>query len=104
MTIRTISDHKRFFSAHRSGSDESGAGSHEAAPTACTFTAGAVLGSPPVKLTAAQVAEMRRLSARGARQRVLAARFGVSPAHVSMILRGKRWADSSRPPDASGPQ
>jgi hypothetical protein len=66
------------------------------APSACTFTAGAVLGSLPVKLTATQVAEMRRLSTRGARQKVLAARFGVSPAHVSMILTGKRWADSSR--------
>jgi hypothetical protein len=68
------------------------------------LTQGAVLSFPPVKLTAAQVVEMRRLSARGVRQKVLAARFGVTPAHVSMILGGKRWADASSAPTGSDPE
>jgi predicted transcriptional regulator len=56
-----------------------------------------------MKLTAAQVAEMRQLSASGVRQNALAARFGVTPAHVSMILGGKRWAASSSPPPLAIP-
>jgi hypothetical protein len=56
-----------------------------------------------MKLTGAQVAEMRQLSASGVRQKVLAARFGVTPAHVSMILGGKRWAGPSSPPPLAIP-
>ena len=47
---------------------------------------------------------MRQLSAMGVRQKVLAARFGVTPAHVSMILHGKRWADVSSAPTATNPE
>ena len=46
------------------------------------------------KLTARQVAEIR---ARGDEpRRVLAAAFGVSPAQISQIVHGKRWAYGSR--------
>jgi hypothetical protein len=54
----------------------------------------AMLGedSPMAKLTTSQVVEMRLASAAGCWNGELARRFEVSPATVSLIVRGKRWA------------
>jgi hypothetical protein len=48
-------------------------------------------GTGAVKLAAADVLEIRRLSERGVIQTVLARRFGVSQAHISKILLREVW-------------
>lgn len=45
-------------------------------------------GRAPTRLTAAQVGQMRRLYKTGRRQVDLARSFGVTPSHVSRIVRG----------------
>ncbi len=51
---------------------------------------------PMAKLTAAQVAEIRRLYATGAfTQKRLGERFGVKQANVSLIVRGAHWKESA---------
>lgn len=52
---------------------------------------------PPRKLSADDVRTIRDRAALGARQKDLAAQYGVVPATVSMVVRGLRW------PDAGGP-
>ena len=47
--------------------------------------------NPVAKLTTDQVAEIRAMAG-SCTQRALAARFDISPAQVSRILNGKRWA------------
>ena len=48
--------------------------------------------SPAAKVTAAQVSEIRARRARGETGRSVAKAFGLSPAEVSRIKTGKRWA------------
>jgi hypothetical protein len=48
---------------------------------------------PLAKLTADDVAEIRRCVARGEKQRSLAARFSVTFQHVSAVVAGKTWAE-----------
>src|SRR5690606_7975235 len=47
--------------------------------------------NPCAKLTADDVNVIRRLKAQGLRQNAIAARFGVTPANVSCIVRGTTW-------------
>lgn len=47
--------------------------------------------APNSKLTATQVAEIRRMVAAGVSQRKTAAAFGVSQPTISYIVRGKAW-------------
>lgn len=47
--------------------------------------------NPAARLTEAQVAEIKRLLARGAGHRFLAERFGVSRTTIGAIARGERW-------------
>jgi len=49
------------------------------------------------KLTAAQVKKIRKRSERGEKGSALAKEFGVSPAAVSMIIRGVTWSDIQGP-------
>jgi hypothetical protein len=44
------------------------------------------------KLTAAQVKAMKERRAAGERLDVIAAEYGIHPAHLSKIVAGKRWA------------
>lgn len=47
---------------------------------------------PQSKLTASDVREIRRMSADGEKQRVIAKRFGIHRATVSQIVNHHRWA------------
>ncbi|WP_169239917.1 hypothetical protein [Candidatus Roseilinea sp. NK_OTU-006] len=47
--------------------------------------------NPAAKLTEAQVAEIKRLLARGAGYRFLAQRYGVSTQTIGAIARGQAW-------------
>lgn len=47
--------------------------------------------NPAAKLSEAQVAEIKRLLARGAGYRFLAQRFGVTPQTIGAIARGQLW-------------
>ena len=49
------------------------------------------------KLTDEQIIEIRKRRANGARQVDLARDYGVSGGQISMIVRGKRWADVGGP-------
>lgn len=49
------------------------------------------------KLTAEQVVMIRERRANGARQKDLARDFDVTDGQISMIVRGKRWADVGGP-------
>lgn len=58
------------------------------------------------KLTQAKVTEIRsRHAAGGITQKVLAMEYGVTPSHISNIIRGEQWADILPPkkPSASVP-
>lgn len=44
------------------------------------------------KLTEVDVREIRRRCAAGERQRIIAADYGITQTHVSLIARGKTWA------------
>lgn len=47
--------------------------------------------NPAARLSATQVARMRRLRADGAQLKQLAEQYGVSLSHVSNVVRGLRW-------------
>lgn len=50
------------------------------------------------RLTAKQAADIRQRYARGdVTQRMLAAEYGVHPAHISKIVNHKNWQDAARP-------
>lgn len=49
------------------------------------------------KLTDPQILEIRKRRAAGARQIDLAKQYNVSDGQISMIVRGKRWADVGGP-------
>jgi hypothetical protein len=49
------------------------------------------INNPFVKLTDADVTEIRRRRATGELQRTIAASFGVSQGNISVIVNGKRW-------------
>lgn len=51
----------------------------------------------PGRLTDAEIVTIRERRAAGARQIDLARDFGVTNGHISMIVRGKQWADAGGP-------
>lgn len=53
--------------------------------------------SGKAKITEAQVAEMRTRRAAGELNKTIAASFGLHPAHVSRLTRGKRWGHLNLP-------